>query len=149
VGFRHLPSDSYETWSIGALEFFLRDSVIRNLGCLVFASGKASGARSIFISVSSFAHFIVFPLLVSPIHSQIAHALQMVFHLEKYQKNRSSLELSRNIYLRYLLVFLPTPYSFLPGSLLGVDLPLSSSCESKSPRLVSLGPSILTDSQSN
>jgi hypothetical protein len=105
MGFRHLPSDSYQTWSVGALEFFLRNGVIRIFGCLVFASGKASGVRSIFISLSSFARFIVFPLLVSPIHSQIVHALQIVFHLEKYQKNRLSLELSRNPYLRYLLVF--------------------------------------------
>jgi hypothetical protein len=87
------------------LEFFLRNGVIRIFSCLVFASGKVGGVRSIFISLSSFARFIVFPLLLSPIHSQIAHALQIVFHLEKYQKNRSSLELSRNIYLRYLLVF--------------------------------------------
>jgi hypothetical protein len=93
MGFRHLPSDSYQTWSIGALEFFLRNGVIRIFGCLVFASGKAGGVRSIFISLSSFARFIVFLLLVSPIHSQIAHALQIVWHLEKYQKNRLSLEL--------------------------------------------------------
>jgi hypothetical protein len=86
MGFRHLPSDSYQTWSVGALEFFLRNGVIRILDCLVFASGKASGVRSIFFSLSSFARFIVFPLLLSPIHSQIAHALQIVFHLEKYQK---------------------------------------------------------------
>jgi hypothetical protein len=60
MGFRHLPSDFYQTWSVGALESFLRNSVISILGCLVFASGKAGGVRSIFISLSSFARFIVF-----------------------------------------------------------------------------------------
>jgi hypothetical protein len=105
MGFRHLPSDSYQTRSVGALEFFLRNGVIRIFDCLVFASGKAGGVRSIFISLSSFARFIVFLLLVSPIHSQIAYTLQVVFHLEKYQKNRLSLELSRSLYQRYLLVF--------------------------------------------
>jgi hypothetical protein len=144
MGFRHFPSDSYHTRSIGALEVFRRNGVIRILGCLVFTSGKAGGVRSIFISLSSFARFIVFPLLLSPIHSQIAHALQIVFDLEKYQKNHLSLELTRNLYLRYLLVFPPFPCSSRLGSLLGVDLPLSSSRESTSPRLVSLGPSILT-----
>jgi hypothetical protein len=88
-----------ERWYVGVC---LRNGVIRILGCVVFASGEAGGVHSIFISLSSFARFIVFPLLI---HSQIAHALQIVFHLEKYQKKRSSLELSRNIYSRYLLVF--------------------------------------------
>jgi hypothetical protein len=83
MGFRHLPSDSHQTWSVGALEFFIRNGVIRILDCLVFASEKASGIRSIFISLSSFARFIVFPLLVSPIRSQIAYALQVVFPSRK------------------------------------------------------------------
>jgi hypothetical protein len=117
MGFRHLPSDSYQTWSVGELEFFLRNGVIGILGCLVFASGKAGGVRSIFFSLSSFTRFIVFPLLLSPIHNQIAHALQIVLHLENIIKICMCLELSRIVYLRYLLGFLLVSRLFRPGSL--------------------------------
>jgi hypothetical protein len=144
MGFRHLPFDSYHTWSVGALEFFRRNGVIRILGCLVFASGKAGGVRSIFISLSSFARFIVFPLLVSPIHSQIAHALQIVFPSRKISEKPFVSGIVKEVLSKASIGFLPLPCSSRPGSLLGVDLPLSSSRESTSPRLVSLGPSILT-----
>jgi hypothetical protein len=145
MAFCCLSSDLLQTWSVGASEFFLRYDVIKILDCFVFTSGKAGGVRSIFISLSSFSRFIVFPLLLSPIHSQIAHALQIVFHLEKYQKNCLSLEfkLSRNL-SKVSTGFLINPYLFRPGSPLGVDLPFPLSRETTLPRLVSLGPGILT-----